>query len=189
MHDEYEDKRVKEIDEEICALLHKRKVMTNNNPGCPPMDQMEEWAKTYQLEKEMIVSIFHVAANEEEYRPMIQPKGYVNTIPQSLLHEEDGILYSVPALQTYQNATVLLLQMVCRPERVNLHEPLRVFTINVKGSKPYRAQMTEGNGGDAMQGYRFVVSPAIQEEVTIVVEEKEWSKKTPLTTFEWIVKA
>lgn len=46
------------IDEQICALLKKRKDLSNNNPGFPSDDAISNWVIKYDLYEDYLSSFF-----------------------------------------------------------------------------------------------------------------------------------
>lgn len=46
------------IDEQICAMLAKRKEISQNNPGFPHLDMISIWCQQYELNEQLMGSIF-----------------------------------------------------------------------------------------------------------------------------------
>ncbi|MFS0785506.1 hypothetical protein ABC345_03870 [Shouchella sp. 1P09AA] len=180
------DGSTESIDREICALIQKRKQLSNEQTASPTPEKLNEWAHTYELEKEMLNALFSTIESEGDFKPIVKPKGYLGTVPLSLFHEENEIIYSLTAIQSYKNASVLFFQVASNPQKQNLQEPMRTFELTIKGTTSYVTQLTGGSGGDAMFNHRFVISPAIKEDVTISVRER-FGEGECVTPFEWKV--
>ncbi|MFB4212369.1 hypothetical protein ACE1TH_10730 [Shouchella sp. JSM 1781072] len=180
------DEKIEIIDREICALIQKRKHVSNEQPTSPSPEKLNEWAHTYGLEKEMLNALFSTIESEGDFKPVVKPKGYLGTVPLSFMYEENEVIYSLTAIQSYKNASVLFFQVASNPQKQNLQEPMRAFELTIKGTTSYVTQLTEGSGGDAMFNYRFVISPAIKEDVTISVSER-FGEGECVTPFEWKV--
>lgn len=52
------DEKIYEIDKEICELIKKRKDISNNNPGYPPLEYISKWAEEFDLYEDLLHSIF-----------------------------------------------------------------------------------------------------------------------------------
>lgn len=180
------DGSTESIDREICALIQKRKQLSNEQPASPSPEKLNEWAHTYELEKEMLNALFSTIESEGDFKPIVKPKGYLGTVPLSFMYEENEVIYSLTAIQSYENASVLFFQVASNPQKCNLQETMSVFELNVLGTTSYVTQLTEGSGGDAMFNHRYVISPAIKENVTISVSER-FGEGERVTPFEWKV--
>lgn len=54
---EHYDKRISSIDEQICALLKRRKDISDSNPGFPSNEYISSWAGKYDLYEDLLNSI------------------------------------------------------------------------------------------------------------------------------------
>jgi hypothetical protein len=43
------DENVRLIDQQLCEWIAKRKSVSHNNPGFPPIEQIKEWAEEFGL--------------------------------------------------------------------------------------------------------------------------------------------
>ncbi|MBP1081393.1 MULTISPECIES: hypothetical protein [Bacillus] len=75
------DERILSINEQICALLKQRKEISNNNPGFPPLEEISRWAEEYGHYEELLRSIFLTLMDEDEFRPVVEPKDFRKYIP------------------------------------------------------------------------------------------------------------
>ncbi|MCY0902631.1 MAG: hypothetical protein OWU32_10675, partial [Firmicutes bacterium] len=66
------DEGIVAIDEQICALIKKRKDISNNNPGYPPFELLAKWAKQFELYEDLLKSVFGNLRNEQMYRPRVE---------------------------------------------------------------------------------------------------------------------
>ncbi|WP_156410953.1 hypothetical protein [Paenibacillus sp. Soil787] len=52
------DKRISNIDEQICDLIRQRKDISDNNPGFPPFEYISNWATTFELYEDFLKAVF-----------------------------------------------------------------------------------------------------------------------------------
>src|SRR5690554_5820563 len=88
------DERIFSIDEQICALIKQRKDMLNNHSSSPPAESISNWAKKFGLYEDLLHSLFEVLRNGEEFRPRVEPKGFIKHLPILQSVEKDGRFYS-----------------------------------------------------------------------------------------------
>lgn len=178
--------QIKEIDKQICALLQERKIRSEGNPGIPSDVVLKEWADQFQLEEEMLYSIFFTAYNEEMFKPVAVPTRYEKSIPLQKWYEKDAIIYSIASMQQYENASVLVMQTTWDESRYKDDRP--IFTTLDLGSS-YQVTATDGVGSSGTKIERFVVFPRLPDDLsTIKISVKELSNESaeagPL--FEWV---
>lgn len=70
------DERIFHIDEQICELLQRPKAISDNNPGYPPFEYIENWANSFGLYEDYLKAIFGTLRSEEHYKPMVEPAGF-----------------------------------------------------------------------------------------------------------------
>lgn len=75
------DKKLHQVDEQICAILKQRKELSNNNPGFPPYDVISNWAIEYDLYEEYLSSLFGAIRMEGFFKPRVEPTGFRKHLP------------------------------------------------------------------------------------------------------------
>jgi hypothetical protein len=105
------DENVLPIDEQLCALIAKRNAVSNNNPGFPPLEKIDEWAAKYGLYETHLDSVFHTLYHEELHRPRVEPTGFRGIIPVMKIAEAESQVFLITHLRQYENASVLYFQI------------------------------------------------------------------------------
>ncbi|HZG17155.1 MAG TPA: hypothetical protein VE710_19410 [Candidatus Bathyarchaeia archaeon] len=165
---EYYDEQLLPIDEQICALLQKRKSTSNNNPGYPPFEYIERWANTYGLYEDYLKSIFGTLRSEELYKPRIEPSDFRKHIPVLKAIENNGFLFTVTSVRQYKNASVITLTAdwdVTIDSPTTLHKT-RHFELHIEGNYDCRMDRWEGSSGHS--SYNFIVSPPLPDDLSRV---------------------
>lgn len=190
------DKRIHKLDEEICALIEKRKRDADDNPGFPTEDLINVWANKYGFQEEFLNGLFGHLFAEEIYKAMIEPKGFVKNIPVLQSFEREDLLFIVPFIKQYENASVVHLtinrEIYDRNsseqfERFEHHFFEQSFTLaihDINGIK-YTCQQIGGGGSDGHMAVQYVVTPPLPENLSsiqLIFEEenqrtKEHTKK------------
>ncbi|GAF15100.1 hypothetical protein JCM19046_137 [Bacillus sp. JCM 19046] len=172
--------QIQDIDEQICALLQKRKQQSAGNPGIPTDVLLEKWADQYQLEEDMLYSIFYASNSEKDFKPVVVPKNYQKTIPVHKWHEENGVIYSISTVQQYTNASVMVLQTIWDNNR---YEETPTYTMIDLGSS-FQVVKTDGVGSSGTKTERFVITPPLTDDLpAIKVTVKQMENDTRVV--EW----
>ncbi len=98
------------IDEQICALIAKRKELSKNNPGFPPLGTISAWCQEYQLNEHVIRNVFRTLFNEHKLIADIEPDGLIKYISVLKSAEVDGTLNTVTHIKQYKNASVVYIE-------------------------------------------------------------------------------
>lgn len=71
------------IDEQICALLARRKELSDDKPGFPSLDLISVWCKQYELNEDKIRRIFASMDSEHNFSPhgQIEPTEFIRFVP------------------------------------------------------------------------------------------------------------
>ncbi|MHB8072182.1 MAG: hypothetical protein ACYDGZ_00195 [Desulfosporosinus fructosivorans] len=154
------------IDEQICALIAKRKELSENNPGFPNLELITAWCQQYELNEAMTQSLFGSMHNENHFSDhfQVEPTGFLKFITILKYVETDSVLYSVTHMKQYNNASVIYVET-----EVNNSEPyVRLGHAHVELfiSPDYQSRPHQGSGHDKGMQYSFVVSPPLPEDVT-----------------------
>jgi len=190
---EHYDKNIEAIDGQICNLIRQRKDLSKNNPGFPTKQLIASWAKQYNFYEEFLNSVFSHFLNEEFYRPVVEPKGYLKNIPILKSFEKDDKFYSVTFVRQFENASVVHLNIDSHTSDDMSewhHREHTHFELLIEGEETHYDCQNEGGGGTiGHEGYTFIVSPALPDEMTnvkLVFKEYKVPFQQP-TGFEFII--
>ncbi|MCO1602221.1 hypothetical protein [Desulfosporosinus nitroreducens] len=154
------------IDEEICALIAKRKVLSENNPGFPSLNLITTWCNRHELNEKMIKSLFGTIYNENNFLDhfQVEPTRFLKYVSILKWVEIESVLYSVTHMKQYNNASVVYIEY-----EVNNSEPhvkLGHARVELFISPDYQCQQYRGNGQDKGMQYSFKVIPPLPDDVT-----------------------
>ncbi len=160
----YYDEKIFKIDEEICELLKKRKVVSKNNPGYPPFEYIDRWAAKYDLYEEQLKAIFGSLLNDEAYRPIIEPKEFKKNLPVIKYIEKENRIFSVVFISQYCNASVVNFNIdaIEKDELIDRTKGHNHFELYIE--EKYYCRFLSGGGSDSHMTYNFVVSPALPDD-------------------------
>ncbi|WP_175639114.1 hypothetical protein [Metabacillus schmidteae] len=161
------DKRVFSIDERLCVLLKERKEISNNNPGFPPLEDIQQWSEKYDLYEDLLRAIFGTIENDDHFRPQIEPTDFVRYIPVSKSVIIDDTIYSAVFIRQYKNASVINFNIDWEPNEDSLDERFhRQCFWDLYIGEEYDSRITGGSGTDGHLSYNFIVSPPISDDVS-----------------------
>ena len=165
---DYYDERVSPIDEEICRLIRQRKEQAAGSPGFPSSRYTTEWAENYGFYPDFLNSIFAHLLNEEVYRPVVEPKGFVRNLPVMKSFEKGDSFFSVPFICQFENASIVHFRVdkYLLNEAAGPHEREHsFFNLEVKAEgREYECRNDGGSGSRGHSAYTYVVSPALPED-------------------------
>lgn len=182
------------IDEQICALIKKRKELANDQIVFPPHEEITRWAKEYDLYEDQIESIFGVLRNEEHYRPVVEPSDFQQHIPVFQFVEIDNIIYTVTFVHQYANASVVHLNLDW--PHLNEQNDRKFFDLHdqylkLDLGKKYDCREGGGNGTDGHITRSYIVSPPLPNDLTGIeftfIDYQEPFNRTK-TGFEFTIK-
>lgn len=187
------DERIKAIDEEICQLIRERKDISNNNPGFPTKELIANWSKKYNFYEDFLNSVFAHFLNEEMYRPIVEPIGFLKYIPILKSFEKDDNFYSVTFVRQFENASEVHLNI----DRNSSDEPFEwhrrehiYFELSIDGEGTHYDCRHEGGGGSrGHESSTYIVSPALPDDISkvkLVFKEYKVPFRKP-TGFEFII--
>lgn len=167
--DDYHEK-IEAIDEEICRLIKERKDLSNNDPGFPNKHRIKKWAKKYHFYEDFLNSVFSHFLNEEIYKPVVEPKGYLKNIPILKSFQKDDIFYAVTFIRQFENASVVHLNIDSHSSEdvTEWHERERThFELSIQTDENQYECRNEGGGGSiGHETYAFIVSPALPDDIS-----------------------
>lgn len=152
------------IDEQICALLAKRKEISKDNPGFPHLDSISAWSQQYELNEDMMLSIFGTMYNERRFLLHVVPTGFLKFVSILKSVEIDGVLYAVTHMKQYSNVSVVYIET-----EVNTAEPyvrLGHAGFELFISPEYQCRSNGGYGQSKGMQHSFVVTPPLPDDVT-----------------------
>lgn len=154
------------IDEQICALITKRKELSENNPGFPSLGLITTWCQRYELNEAMTQSIFTMLYNEKEFSAhfQVEPTGFLKFVPILKWVEINSVLYSVTHMKQYENASVVYIE-------IEVHNSERFVRLgharlDLSISPDHQCRQHRGSGQDKGMQYSFVVAPQLPDDLT-----------------------
>ncbi|WP_245799426.1 hypothetical protein [Sporosarcina newyorkensis] len=67
--------------------------------------------KKYNFQVGFLNAVFAEFLNEELYKPVVEPKGFLKNIPILKSVEKKDVFYSVPFIRQFKNASVIHLNI------------------------------------------------------------------------------
>ncbi|MCM3456232.1 hypothetical protein M3685_20190 [Heyndrickxia oleronia] len=190
---EHYDEHIEAIDEQICNLIKKRKELSKNNPGFPTRQLIADWSIKYNFYEDFLNSVFGHLLNEEIYKPVVEPKGFLKNIPILKSFEKDDVFYSVTYVGQYENASVVHFNIdredVDDEMPRSFREPT-FFNLSIEGNEvDYECRIEGGGGSRGHISYTFIVSPALPDdfsELKLVFKQCKVPFQKP-TGFEFVI--
>ncbi|WP_041580442.1 hypothetical protein [Bacillus sp. 1NLA3E] len=187
------DEQIEAIDEQICNLIKQWKDLSNNNPGFPTKQLITNWAKEYNFYEDFLNSVFADFLNEEIYRPIVEPKGFLKNIPLLKSFEKDNKFYSVTFVRQFENASVVHLNIdrISSDEMFEWHQREHTyFELSIVGEGTHYDCRNEGGGGSrGHESFTFIVSPSLPDDISkykLVFKEYKVPFQKP-TGYEFVI--
>jgi hypothetical protein len=193
---EHYDERIVDIDEQICELIKKRKDLSNNNPGFPTEKLITEWSQKYSLYELFLNGVFGHFYNEELFKPIVEPEGFVKNIPILKSFERADLFYTVTFVRQFQNASVVHLTIDRddtdeMPGAFREHHPWFHLSIDDGEGTDYDCRNEGGGGSGGHTSYTYIISPPIPDDfsnIKFVFKEGKTPFKAKPTGFEFTIK-
>ena len=163
------DEQLLQIDEQICALLNQRKVLSNKNPGTPPDDVLSNWAAKYDLSEEFLYSLFGTMRYEHLFKTRIEPTGFRRYLPVLKSIEIDERIYSVTVIRQYENASVIQLHIDWdEPDDspIDLNNRRHHKTYELFIDDQYDCRNERAGGSTGHYTHNFIVSPPLPDNIS-----------------------
>lgn len=160
---DYYCEKIKSIDEQICELLAKRKELSNNDPGFPPLDQISAWCQQYGLNEDWLRRFFSLMYAEHKVMVPVEPVGLLKFVPVLKSVELNNVVYAVTYMKQYTNASVVYIET-----EINRDEPFVKLAHNrfdLSISPQYQCRMSGGYGQHKGMVHSFVVTPPLPDEL------------------------
>jgi len=189
---EHYDKSVGLIDEKICELINERKLISNN-PGYPTADLITNWSKKYNLYEEFLDNLFIHLLNEEMYKPMEEPKGFIKNVPVLKSYENKDVFYSVTLVRQYENVSVVQLHIDKDSSEENpadRHQNTFIeLTVEDKENE-YECRYEGGSGSGGHMSHDYIVSPPLPDDMTrirLIFKEYDEPYRRKPTGLEFVI--
>lgn len=167
---EHYDEKLETIDEQICDLIKQRKDLSSNTPSLPTKQLLSNWSKKYDLYEEFLVSVFSHFLNEEWYRPVVEPTGFLKNIPILKSFEKDHKFYTVTFIRQFKNASVVHFT-IDRDDSEDDEMSRRfrdpnLFDLEIVGKEvDYDCRNEGGGGSGGHESFTYIISPALPDDL------------------------
>lgn len=150
------------LDEQISALIAKRKELSDNNPGFPPLETIAGWCRKYGLTEDYMRSFFRFLANEPSFLPVVEPQEFIKFVPILKAVQVENVIYSLTHMKQYSNASVVHLETEILTDQEYVQVKHASFDLSVSGD--YTCHSQGGGGHGKGMHFSFVVSPRLPDE-------------------------
>jgi hypothetical protein len=159
------DENLLEVDEQICALLKRRKEISNQDSSNPPEETIAQWASTYELYEEYLQAVFGTLGMEKHYKPRVVPAEFRRHIPILKSIELDEKIYTITFIRQYANASVLHLYIDWDGVKDSAGERDRRSSFELYISDQYECRWEGGGGRKGHDSWTYVISPPLPDEI------------------------
>ncbi len=163
------DEQLLQVDEQICALLKQRKVLSNNKPGLPPNDVLSNWAGKYDLYEEFLLHFFETMRHEHLFKSRIEPTGFRKHLSVLKAIEIDERIYSVTVIRQYENASVIQLHVDWdepNDSRIDINNKHHLKNFELYIGEQYDCRSDRAGGSTGHYTYNFIVSPPVPDDIS-----------------------
>jgi hypothetical protein len=160
------DQQIEAIDEQICNLLKQRKDISNNNPGFPTKELITAWSEKYHFYEEFLNSVFTNFLNEEMFKPVVEPKGFLKNISILKSFERDDVFYTVTFVRQFENASVVHFNIEREYSDDRMSRRIREPILFEGKEADYDCRNEGGGGSGGHESYTFIVSPALPDDLS-----------------------
>lgn len=165
---EYNDE-VRNIDEQILALIQQRKAIAGGKRLFPESETIEEWAGKFELDITQISQYLHrlnEALPRRQYRE--EPGLLLGVLPIVKRTVVEDCEYVLTHAMQYESFSIVTLEIKYLKEDVR-HIHLRTaLTLEVLSETTYDVQQYGGRGGGAHTHMQFLVSPPLPANLDAV---------------------
>ncbi len=161
---DYYCEEISAVDEQICSLIAKRKEISNNNPGFPPLETITAWCQAYDLNEQIVYGIFHSLYHAADFIEFIEPVGFLKFIPILKTVEENRVLYSITHMKQYSNASVVFVEVENKELEPNINFGHTMLELTI--SSDYKCRMSGGCGYQTGALHSFIITPPLPDDVS-----------------------
>lgn len=154
------------IDEQICALLAKRKELSQNRPGYPQLERISVWSQQYGLREDFVRMLFASFYHESSFLPRVEPTEFVKFVPILKSVEVDGVLYAVTHMKQYRNASVVNIETVIQEDETD--DRFAPSLIELTISPEYSCRSEAGFAHKKGLQHSYVVTPPLPDDISRV---------------------
>ncbi|HUW65588.1 MAG TPA: hypothetical protein VMW83_13035 [Spirochaetia bacterium] len=151
------------IDEQLCALIAKRKDVSGNNPGFPGVDHIETWCQRYGLNEDMVRLVFIALFRDHFFHAPPVPTGFLRFIPIIKSVEVDGAVYAITYMKQYQNASVVYSEITMETDDEDL--AISYPQVDLSISPAYTCVQYSGSGQGKTIQNSFIVTPPLPDHI------------------------
>ncbi|WP_238649571.1 hypothetical protein [Paenibacillus piscarius] len=160
------DDNLTEIDEQICALVRQRKDVSHNKQTFPTEELVAKWSARYGLYEEYIKSLFMIMMDDEHFKPMVEPAGFIRHIQILQAIEQGDYLFSLNSMKQYSNASVIVINIDWEGPEDQHFDHEKMIHVKLSIGEDYDCRMINGSSNSDHAAYRFVVSPPLPDDLT-----------------------
>ncbi|WP_338780607.1 hypothetical protein [Metabacillus sp. FJAT-52054] len=151
------------------------------------------WGEKYGIPKDLLLTVFQALSMEELYETKVEPKNFLKHVPVLKSIEVEGRLYTLTFIRQFENASVIHLHVDWNEtvELETIHTRVNRFKFKLRAGDKYNCQSDGAGGGTGRVTHRFIVSPALPDDVTgfsFVFEEYDDLWKGETTGLEIVMK-
>ncbi|WP_088069974.1 hypothetical protein [Gottfriedia luciferensis] len=186
------DSKIEVIDEQICNLINQRKELSNNNPGFPIKELIVKWSLKYNFYEDFLNSVFSHLLNEDIYKPVVEPKGFLKNIPLLKSFEKDGVFYTVTFVRQFKNASVVHFTIDKEESDIEQRrfQESSFFELSIEAQGvDYDCRNNFGGGSGTHNSFTFTISPALPNDLSnikLIFKECKIPYQKP-TGFEFVI--
>ncbi|MFZ0475576.1 MAG: hypothetical protein WAM18_08925, partial [Halobacillus sp.] len=126
------------------------------------------------------------------YKPVVEPKGFLENIPILKSYEKDGVFYTITFVRQFQNASVVHFTIDKEESDSEKRNPQEhsFFDLSIEGEEiDYDCRNNFGGGSGTHHSFTFTVSPALPNDfsnIKLIFKEYQLPFQKP-TGFEFVL--
>ncbi len=157
---EHYDERLRDIDEKISALVSERYAISEDNPGFPRTEYLNDWAQRYGMSVRLLQHLFAFLHRRPEFREPVNPDQFLRFVPVMAAKQQDGILVMIPYIRQYNNCSVVVVELEGAGLDGGIFHHLEV-NLSLDGYEP-TAHTGQSDASHASRN--FIVTPPIPDD-------------------------
>ena len=146
----------------------------------------------YNFYEDFLNSVFSHLLNEEIYKPVVEPKGFLKNIPMLKSFEKDGVFYTVTFVRQFKNASVVHFTIDKEDSGIEERrfQESSFFELFIEGQGvDYDCRNNFGGGSGTHHSFTFTISPALPNDLSdikLIFKECKIPFQKP-TGFEFVI--